>query len=375
MLDVYIDPWNDQLLNDNLFDFEGDGKKEKRVDSLLPWNYLYEFCQENRITLKTADKIPKEISKQRKYLYYSFGQLEGYKRIKNRTDIIFGSFYLFEPPIKVLSKKNDIYYNLSNINSVFNRIYTTCPIKSVNESYGMNYSFKIQSFCYPQSHSMVLDKFWNNSSRKFLVMINSYRYSRLESIEYYSERINALKYFFKKGIIDLYGENWDKLSGNTILNFIESLLWTIKWMNRARLRDFSKSFSIRAQLRKVKYSDNKYSTLSKYKYAICYESMGIEGFISEKIFECFFSGTIPIYLGAPNIADLVPPNTFIDKRSFANYDDLLTYLKNLSDHQYNDYRKNILEFLSSKAFYPFTMEAFAKNFLKDVLEDMGSRKR
>ena len=43
---------------------------------------------------------------------------------------------------------------------------------------------------------------------------------------------------------------------------------------------------------------------------------GFAGYISEKIFDCFFAGTVPLYLGAPDIEDYIPADTFIDLRQF-----------------------------------------------------------
>lgn len=45
-------------------------------------------------------------------------------------------------------------------------------------------------------------------------------------------------------------------------------------------------------------SKKKLSELSKYKFAVCFENMSnIDGYFTEKIFDCFFSGCVPIYWG------------------------------------------------------------------------------
>jgi hypothetical protein len=41
--------------------------------------------------------------------------------------------------------------------------------------------------------------------------------------------------------------------------------------------------------------DSKKNTLEKYKFSICYENArDIPGYITEKIFDCFFAGCVPI---------------------------------------------------------------------------------
>ena len=42
MLKVYIDPWNSKLQDKNFFNLGP--IKENRKDSLLPWEYLYNYC-------------------------------------------------------------------------------------------------------------------------------------------------------------------------------------------------------------------------------------------------------------------------------------------------------------------------------------------
>lgn len=44
--------------------------------------------------------------------------------------------------------------------------------------------------------------------------------------------------------------------------------------------------------------DNKVATLSKYKYAIVFENQQIDGFTSEKYWDCIQAGTTPIYRGS-----------------------------------------------------------------------------
>lgn len=363
---VYIEPWSSNLLQNRLFDSDDTSRK----DYLLPYAYLKKYCEEKGIILETSDKIPKAEDTDNKYLYYSFGSLKGLSILKDRHDITFGSIYLFEPPIKVLTKKRDIYHQLPFLSNLFKRIYTTSPISEINKIYKSNYELDTVIFQYPQSHSEILEKYWGRTNRQLLVMINSYRYSRLKKNEFYSERLKILNYFFKKDSFDLYGRDWNKLSGNLVRNFIESLLWSLKWFNNRRIKDFFVSIPIRSKLKKVTPSIDKYETLSKYKFAICFESMGIEGFISEKIFECFFCGTIPIYLGDPKITDKIPEDTFIDFRNFRNYDHLFNYINNMNEDKYNTYINNIRNFIASNSYYPFTKEYFADKFYKDVISDM-----
>jgi len=53
------------------------------------------------------------------------------------------------------------------------------------------------------------------------------------------------------------------------------------------------------------------SIYSQYKFIICFENSKTDGYVTEKIFNVFLSGSIPIYDGAPNITDYIVPGSFI----------------------------------------------------------------
>jgi len=50
---------------------------------------------------------------------------------------------------------------------------------------------------------------------------------------------------------------------------------------------------------------------SQYKFVICFENSKTDGYVTEKIFNVFLSGAIPIYDGAPNINDYIVSGSFI----------------------------------------------------------------
>ena len=59
------------------------------------------------------------------------------------------------------------------------------------------------------------------------------------------------------------------------------------------------------------YRGSKIETIKNYKFYICYENMrDIKGYITEKIFDCFEAGCVPIYFGAPNVETYIPKNCF-----------------------------------------------------------------
>ena len=77
------------------------------------------------------------------------------------------------------------------------------------------------------------------------------------------------------------------------------------------------------------------NVLNKYKFIICYENSYNNGYITEKIFNCFFAKTIPIYNGSETISNYINENSFINVRS-SNYIELIKEL-NENENLYMSY--------------------------------------
>jgi alpha(1,3/1,4) fucosyltransferase len=106
---------------------------------------------------------------------------------------------------------------------------------------------------------------------------------------------------------------------------------------------------------------------NQYKFSFCFENTkNIKGLISEKIFECFFAKTIPIYFGAPDITDFVPKDTFIDFSTFKNLAELHHYLISMSYQDYLQYLKSAEAFLNSNQIELFTSENFSNTIVNSL---------
>jgi hypothetical protein len=121
------------------------------------------------------------------------------------------------------------------------------------------------------------------------------------------------------------------------------------------------------------FAATKAEVLGRYKFALCFENSILKGWVTEKLFDCFFAGTVPVYWGAPDIEECVPPDCFIDMRRFKDYVDLKKYLKSLTGPDIAAYKESAREFLESVRFQPFTKAAFAELFTRMIEEDAGLR--
>ena len=154
----------------------------------------------------------------------------------------------------------------------------------------------------------------------------------------YEERLRAFDFFSNKTEgMDLYGMGWDK----STLPFIAT--------------------SYRG------LCDIKKETLKSYKFSICFENArGYQGLITEKIFDCFAAGTVPIYYGPPNVQDYIPNGCYIDFRDFKSYEDLYQFLMNVTEIEYKAYLDAAKRFIKSKEYYAFTSKRFAEIVLEQI---------
>lgn len=111
----------------------------------------------------------------------------------------------------------------------------------------------------------------------------------------------------------------------------------------------------------------KFEVIKNYNFYYCYENTtNINGYISEKIFDCFYSGIVPIYWGAPNIKELIPYDCFIDGRDFSGEADVYLYIKSMDYERYKKYLTEANRFLESPEMERFTVESSINNILRPL---------
>ena len=105
---------------------------------------------------------------------------------------------------------------------------------------------------------------------------------------------------------------------------------------------------------------HKWIVLPRYRFSLCYENQQMEGYVTEKLFDCLRCGVIPVYLGAPEIARVVDPRCFVDRRAFADDVELLRFLRAMPDAEFRERREAAKDFLASTAFRRHLSDAFAE---------------
>ncbi|KAG0079590.1 hypothetical protein BGZ93_000115 [Podila epicladia] len=85
--------------------------------------------------------------------------------------------------------------------------------------------------------------------------------------------------------------------------------------------------------------NNKLKMLSGYPFVLAGENSSCMGYVTEKIYNAFEAGAIPIFLGAVDIADFVPEGSYVDASSFRDFDALADYIKTVDRSQFYKWKE------------------------------------
>lgn len=114
--------------------------------------------------------------------------------------------------------------------------------------------------------------------------------------------------------------------------------------------------------------EDKRETLAQYKFSFCYEnSTRYPGYISEKIFDCFFSGCIPVYLGAPDRKQYLPPDCYIDRADFDTHEALYAFLCGIDEAAFSRYQQAGQAFIAQRYTQSHSPEGFAALVMKEIV--------
>lgn len=183
----------------------------------------------------------------------------------------------------------------------------------------------------------------------------------------YSERVRVIRWFESHAPhdFDLYGVDWNMpVVRGGLVGKLERRLWRVL----ARFVKLSLFPSYRGRVA------HKREVLTRTRFAICYENVhDLPGYITEKIFDCFFSGCVPVYWGARNITDYIPADCFVDRRHFRDTGDVYNFLKAMTEQEFRGYQQRIAAFLQSDAAYLFSSESLAETIVNAIVQDIGNQ--
>ena len=181
----------------------------------------------------------------------------------------------------------------------------------------------------------------------------------------YSERVKTIRWFERNAPDDfsLYGRKWN-MTGRFPTRF-GALVHSIEKKLPFNYCPFPSWKGVII---------NKQDVLMNSRFSIVYENIkDLNGYITEKIFDAFAAGNIPVYWGANDINDYIPKKCFIDRRNFSNHEELYKFLKNISEKEYLNYQRCIKNFIENGS-EEFTCKKFANIISSKIIEIINNKK-
>jgi alpha(1,3/1,4) fucosyltransferase len=216
-------------------------------------------------------------------------------------------------------------------------------------------------------NSMVVSDFRGYADRNlFSCLISSNKVAPwVGANDLYAERIKLIRWYEQNAPaqFSLYGRGWGKPSH----------------AHTRRDKFFRRIDRLKTQLfghkpfpswcGEVKF---KSGILSNTKFSYCYENVkDLPNYITEKIFDSFLSGCVPIYWGADNVQEYIPPNCFVDRRLFRDTAEVHSYLMSITPEEYGRLQKGISDFLRSEKASLFSVEHFATTIANIIASDIA----
>ena len=245
--------------------------------------------------------------------------------------------YSLESPLQ--SKR--FHLRLSSVSKNFNRAFLFGGL--------LRYSHAMQSFAisFPMSERTGITASVPIEKRRLLVAVNANKspyarddltspkiaafahdvafelakviYPILAFPNYYKLRREVFSQCSKAGMLDLYGRGWER----------DSVL--------------SRSDAWRGPL-----LGNKGDVISGYKFCLCFENCALNGYIPEKIYDCFVARVVPIYCGACDISRSIPKKCYIDFHDFRTVADMIKTIVEMDSGTIHDYLAAADLFLQSE---------------------------
>lgn len=182
----------------------------------------------------------------------------------------------------------------------------------------------------------------------------------------YEERVKIINWYERNAPDDfhLFGAGWDRpaaLSGRwgRIYNQIQKFI--------RRFRHSNSPFKTwRGRI------ENKMEVLKRARFCIAHENCrDLPGYITEKLFDCFRAGCVPVYVGPKEIHNYIPVECFIDGRKFKSADEMNAFIRRINEHEFKKYQSAMKDFLDSKHSSVFSDDHFVRRMAEIIIADIS----
>ena len=209
---------------------------------------------------------------------------------------------------------------------------------------------------------------WNGPEKRplFCVLVASNKaLTVVDARDQYQARVRILDWYERHAPADfhLFGRGWDRPAA------LPGRLGRVRNQLRKILARFLPAKSPYATWRGP--VDDKIELLTRARFCLAHENCrDLAGYVTEKLFDCFRAGCVPVYVGPKEIANLVPVSCFIDGRAYETPASLDAHLRTIDDAAYRGYQERIRAFLLSAKAKPFSQGHFADILAREILADL-----
>lgn len=164
----------------------------------------------------------------------------------------------------------------------------------------------------------------------------------------------------------LYGAGWDLNFQNATKFFLKKIL----------KQDFYCWADLRAGINKFFFykgiAATKNQILAEHDFAFCFENFGgFSGYVTEKIFDCFSNGCIPIYKGDDSVRECIPDNCYIDASQFNDFEELFCFLESISVAEIIEYRSRIHDLIASQRLRKYSLQSFVDTIVNTITVELS----
>ncbi len=312
-----------------------------RDNCLEPYNLLKKKFILHDIEINTPD-----INKGRKPLF----ELHMDVQSKVRTDIPSYVLLIESPQIRPANKNRKLLCK-------YKRVFTWN-----DDLVDGKYYIKLNL---PNSIVVNASRGWKSRKKLICMIANNKTVPYYSSALLYGDRIKFVKWFERNAPedFDLYGNGWE--SAPAIHGVIGRVI--------SKLKHYMPELQKKVHFPSYRgIVESKLKTLSGYRFSICFENVcGLSGYITEKIFDCFFAGCVPIYWGASNISNYIPEDCFIDRRSFDSHEALYQFIVSMKEDVFINYQESIAAFLRTDQAKSFSADNFSETIVETIVDDLA----
>jgi hypothetical protein len=232
----------------------------------------------------------------------------------------------------------------------------------------VSFQDNVVKYRYPRELTNEADLSWDKRSI-FISCINANKNAVIRSkYNLYNKRrryILALNHAFKENF-SLYGAGWDLR--NHPVGLFAKVIYRLRWLNPV----------LRRRERLVSYKglcDAKSDVMRRSKFTLCVENTQFPGCMTEKMIDCFRFGSVPLYLGPPDIANMIDPSLFVDLRAFPDDESLFSFLENFTEKDYQKWRDRLeLHRVDIRASHSISgYIKMVSDAIEDVINSAGAR--